>query len=98
MKKEIAVNKDKTEVTLSLSLKRRIMARDPYMTITTLMAKTMLENENFKLDKCLVDGIIDNHYENSQHTGKWVFSLLVKQARKIKDSTPPPKTGTKKES
>ena len=53
MKKEIIINEDKTEVTLMLSLTKRMLARDPRMTVTTVMAKTMLENEDFKLDKCL---------------------------------------------
>jgi len=75
MKKDILVNEDKTEVTLCLSLTRRIMARDPRMTITTKMAQIMLENDDFKLDKCVVSDIIDNHKANSKHEGTWKFSL-----------------------
>ena len=75
MKKDILVNKDKTEVTLELTLTRRIMARDPVMTITTRMAQAMLENEQFKLDKCVIPDIIDNHNTNSKHDGRWTFSL-----------------------
>ena len=82
MKKEVILNKDKTEVTICLSLTKRFMARDPRMTVTTRMAKTMLENDNFKLDKCLLYDTINNDDENSKHEGKWVFSLIseIKQA------------------
>ena len=76
MKKEIIVNNDKTEVTLMLSLKKRVMARDPKMTVTTIMAKTMLENDKFKLDKCVKSDIINNHHANSKHDGAWTFSLV----------------------
>ena len=75
MKKDIIVDKDKNEVTLLLSLRRRIMARDPCMTITTKMAQTMLENDDFKLDKCIVSDIIDNYNANSKHDGEWKFAL-----------------------
>jgi hypothetical protein len=75
MKKEITLNEDKTEVTVTLSLTRRILARDPRMTFTTRMVQTMLENDNFKLDKCVLSDIIDNHNANSRHDGKWIFSL-----------------------
>jgi len=76
MKKDIIIDDDKKEVTLLLSLRRRIMARDPCMTITTKMAQTMLENDDFMLDKCLVSDIIDNYNANSKHEGKWTFSLV----------------------
>lgn len=76
MKKEIIINEDKTEVTLMLSLTKRMLARDPRMTVTTVMAKTMLENEDFKLDKCLKSDIINNHDANSKHEGVWKFSLV----------------------
>lgn len=76
MKKDILVNEEKTEVTLMLSLTHRVMARDPVMTITTRMAHQMLENEDFKLDKCLISDIIDNHNDNSKHDGTWKFSLV----------------------
>ena len=75
MKKEITLNEDKTEVTVTLSLTRRILARDPRMTFTTRMVQTMLENDDFKLDKCVLSDIIDNHNANSRHDGKWIFSL-----------------------
>tara|TARA_Y100000356_G_C11229684_1_gene274200 strand:- start:549 stop:857 length:309 start_codon:yes stop_codon:yes gene_type:complete len=75
MKKSITLNEDKTEVTVELSLTRRILARDPRMTFTTNMVKTMLENDNLKLDKCLLHDIIDNHKDNSKHDGKWIFSI-----------------------
>ena len=83
MKKEILLNDDKTEVTVCLSLTKRHMARDPRMTITTRMVKTMLENDNFKLDKCLLYDTINNDNENSKHDGKWVFSLVseIKKAQ-----------------
>jgi len=77
MKKDIIVNKEKKEVTLLLSLRRRIMARDPCMTITTKMAQTMLENDDFMLDKCLVSDIIDNYNANSKHEGTWTFALAT---------------------
>jgi len=76
MKKEIVINDDKSEVTLVLSLRKRIMARDPKMTVTTVMAKTMLENDDFKLDKCIKSDIINNHNANSKHDGTWKFSLV----------------------
>jgi hypothetical protein len=76
MKKEIIINDDKTEVTLMLSLKKRQLARDPRMTVTTVMAKTMLENEKFKLDKCIKSDIINNHDADSCHSGTWTFSLV----------------------
>jgi len=76
MKKEIIISDDKAEVVLMLSLKKRKMARDPKMTVTTVMAKTMLENEKFKLDKCLKHDIINNHNVNSKHDGIWKFSLV----------------------
>jgi hypothetical protein len=76
MKKQIKLNEDKTEVTVTLSLTRRILARDPRMTFTTRMVQTMLENDNFKLDKCVLSDIIDNHNANSRHDGKWIFSLV----------------------
>ena len=75
MKKEIIINDDKTEVTLMLSLTKRQLARDPRMTVTTVMAKTMLENDDFKLDKCLKSDIINNHDVDSKHEGIWKFSL-----------------------
>lgn len=75
MKKSITLNEDKTEVTVTLSLTRRILARDPRMTFTTNMVRAMLENDNFKLDKCIECDIIDNHKDNSKHDGKWIFSL-----------------------
>ena len=77
MKKEIVVNKNNNEVTICLSLKKRIMARDPRMTITTKMVQTMLENDDFKLDKCISHDTIDNHDNNSKHDGTWIFSLFV---------------------
>ena len=79
MKKEISINEEKTEVTLFLSLTPRIMARDPRMTITTKMAQTMLENDNFKLDKCIISDKIDNNNANSKHDGVWKFALVVKK-------------------
>jgi hypothetical protein len=79
MKKEISLNEDKTEVTVTLSLTPRILARDPRMTFTTRMVKTMLENDNFKLDKCVQSDIIDNHNANSKHDGKWIFAILQTQ-------------------
>tara|TARA_R110000851_G_scaffold268316_1_gene421017 strand:- start:490 stop:798 length:309 start_codon:yes stop_codon:yes gene_type:complete len=84
MKKEIILNKEKTEVTVTLSLTRRILARDPRMTFTTNMVRTMLENEHLKLDKCLVCDIIDNHKDNSKHDGEWIFSL----ARELQAAKP----------
>ena len=87
MKKEITLNYDKTEVTVCLSLAKRHMARDPRMTITTKMVKTMLENDNFKLDKCLSYDTINNDNENSKHDGQWVFSLVSEiKANKIKST------------
>tara|TARA_R100000700_G_scaffold15282_1_gene21221 strand:- start:698 stop:1027 length:330 start_codon:yes stop_codon:yes gene_type:complete len=87
MKKEITLNEDKTEVTICLSLTKRYMARDPRMTITTKMVKTMLENDNFKLDKCLSYDTINNDNENSKHDGKWVFSLVSEiKANKSKET------------
>ena len=86
MKKEVLVNEEKTEVTLTLSLTRRVMARDPRMTITTPMAQRMLENDNFKLDKCVVSDIIDNHNDNSKHEGIWTFSI-AKELPATKDDT-----------
>ena len=83
MKKEITVNENKTEVMIELSLKRRIMARDPRMTVTTKMVKAMLENENFKLDKCILHDIINNNNENSKHDGKWIFSLIREKRVKV---------------
>ena len=76
MKKEIIVSDNKSEVTLILSLRKRVMARDPKMTVTTVMAKTMLENDDFKLDKCVKSDIINNHNANSKHEGIWTFSLV----------------------
>ena len=76
MKKDILINEEGTEVTLSLSLTRRVMVRDPKMIITTPMAQAMLENHDFKLDKCLVSDIIDNYRTNSKHDGTWKFSLV----------------------
>tara|TARA_R100000664_G_C2739691_1_gene128372 strand:+ start:720 stop:1076 length:357 start_codon:yes stop_codon:yes gene_type:complete len=106
MKKEIIINDNKTEVTLLLSLKKRIMARDPKMTVTTVMAKTMLENEKFKLDKCLKHDIINNHDANSKHDGTWTFSLVqelpaakvtkIEVAEEILGETPPTHASTKK--
>jgi len=83
MKKEISINTEKTEITLSLSLTPRIMARDPRMTITTTMAKTMLENDNYKLDKCIISDKIDNHNANSKHSGLWKFALIAKKIKKV---------------
>jgi len=83
MKKEIVVNKDNNEVTICLSLKKRIMARDPRMTITTKMVQTMLENDDFKLDKCISHDTIDNHDNNSRHDGTWIFSLFVEKTQKL---------------
>jgi hypothetical protein len=83
MKKEISFNEDKTEVTICLSLTKRAMARHPRMTVTTKMVQTMLENDNFKLDRCLLYDTIDNNNENSKHDGRWVFSLFVKKAQKL---------------
>ena len=90
MKKEITLNENKTEVTICLSLTKRHMARDPRMTITTRMVKTMLENDTFKLDKCLLYDTINNDNENSKHDGKWVFSLVseIKAATQAVLSTP----------
>ena len=93
MKKDIIVNETTTEVTLVLSLTRRIMARDPVMTITTKMAKIMLENASFKLDKCLIPDIIDNHNANSKHDGTWKFSL-ARELPAALDDTPERKTVT----
>tara|TARA_R100000808_G_C2136497_1_gene144789 strand:+ start:354 stop:689 length:336 start_codon:yes stop_codon:yes gene_type:complete len=105
MKKEIIIDEKKSEVTLLLSLSPRVVARDPRMTITTRMAKTMLENENFKLDNCLKSDIIDNNSANSKHSGVWKFSLI---AEKVVVEEPAPiketvavkkkKTTTKKKS
>lgn len=83
MKKEITLNEEKTEVTVVLSLTPRILARDPRMTFTTNMVQTMLENSNFKLDKCVLSDIIDNHNANSKHDGKWIFSL-VREKQSVK--------------
>jgi len=83
MKKEISLNENKTEVTICLSLTKRTMARHPRMTVTTKMVHTMLENDNFKLDKCLLYDTIDNNNENSKHDGRWVFSLFVEKAQKL---------------
>ena len=76
MMKKVTLNKDENEVMLSLTLTKRTLARDPKMTITTMMAKRMLENDNFKLDKCVIHDKIDNYSTNSKHEGCWVFSLL----------------------
>ena len=95
MKKEITLNSDRTEVTVSLSLKRRIMARNPRMTFTTNMVRTMLENDNYKLDKCVLCDIIDNHNANSKHDGRWIFSL-VKELQAAKPSETKSKSSSKK--
>jgi hypothetical protein len=103
MKKDIIVNETNTEVTLVLSLTRRIMARDPVMTITTKMAQIMLENESFKLDKCITSDIIDNHNANSRHDGTWKFSLVNElpaasesENKKMKVTTTVKKTASRK--
>ena len=103
MKKDIIVNDDKTEVTLCLSLTKRVMARDPKMTITTIMAKIMLENADFKLDKCLKSDIINNHNANSKHDGAWTFSLVrelpaaqVEITKEILNKIPSTKKRTKR--
>jgi hypothetical protein len=95
MKKEINLNSDRTEVTVSLSLKKRIMARDPRMTFTTNMVRTMLENDNYKLDKCILCDIINNHNANSKHDGKWIFSL-VRELQAAKPLEAKKKTSSKK--
>ena len=97
MKKSITLNEDKTEVTVNLSLTRRILARDPRMTFTTNMGKTMLENSNLKLDKCLVHDIIDNHKDNSKHDGEWIFSL-AKELQAVKPLENNNKKSTKRKS
>ena len=91
MKKEVLVNEEKTEVTLMLSLTRRVMARDPRMTITTRMAQQMLENDNFKLDKCITSDIIDNHNDNSKHDGTWTFALARELPATKDDNAAKPK-------
>jgi hypothetical protein len=106
MKKDIIVDKERGEITLSLSLRRRIMARDPCMTITTKMAQTMLENEHFTLDKCLISDIIDNYNANSKHEGSWKFSLVKElpavlvseEASEIIEPSEPPQFKKKKTS
>ena len=97
MKKEIILNEEKTEVTVTLSLTPRILARDPRMTFTTRMVQTMLENDNFKLDKCVLSDIIDNHNANSKHEGKWIFSL-ARELTAAKTLDTPVKTKSKKRS
>ena len=82
MKKEVSVNKDKNEVTILLGLRKRILARDPRMTVTTRMVQIMLENDNFMLDKCIISDRIDNHSANSKHEGSWTFSLIEKKQPK----------------
>ena len=82
MKKEVSVNKDKNEVTILLGLRKRILARDPRMTVTTRMVQIMLENDNFMLDKCITSDRIDNHSANSKHEGSWTFSLIEKKSAK----------------
>ena len=78
MKKEITFNEEKTEATVVLELTARKMARDPKMTVTTRMVKTMIENDNLTVDKCILCDTINNHNEYSKHSGKWIFSLLSK--------------------
>lgn len=102
MKKDIALNEEKTEVTVSISLTKRILARDPRMTFTTRMVKTMLENNSFKLDKCVLSDIIDNHNANSRHDGKWIFSVAkelqaAKPLEHKKKTTNRKKTSNKKQ-
>ena len=80
---------------MTLSLTPRILARDPRMTFTTKMVKTMLENDDFKLDKCIECDIIDNHNANSKHEGRWIFSL-VKELRAAKPLENNSKKTTKK--
>ena len=48
MKKEIIKNQEGTEITVLIELKKRTLARDPRMTFTTRMVKTMLENDKIK--------------------------------------------------
>jgi hypothetical protein len=76
MKKEIIKNDDGTEVTVLIELKKRTLARDPRMTFTTRMVKTMLENDKIKVDKCVISDTIDNNSDMSKRSGKWVFSLI----------------------
>ena len=101
MKKEIILNEDESQVTICLSLQKRIMARDPRMTITTKMAQRMLQNENFKVDKCIVHDIINNDNHDSKHDGRWVFSLFIEEVPpkevKVKES-PSPKLRASKRS
>ena len=92
MKKDIKLNDDKTQVTVCLSLTKRHMARDPRMTITTRMVKTMLENDDFKLDKCLSYDTINNDNENSKHDGRWVFSLVSEIKSAAEAVLSPPRT------
>jgi len=77
MKKEIIKNDTGTEVTVLIELKRRTLARDPRMTFTTRMVKTMLENDKIKVDKCVISDTIDNNSDLSKRSGKWVFSIIA---------------------
>ena len=79
MKKQITFNEEKTEATVMLELTARKMARDPKMTVTTKMVKTMIENDNLTVDKCILCDTINNHNEYSKHSGKWIFSLSSKE-------------------
>jgi len=76
MKKEIIKNDTGTEVTVLIELKKRTLARDPRMTFTTRMVKTMLENDKIKVDKCVISDTIDNNSDLSKRIGKWVFSII----------------------
>lgn len=76
MKKEIIKNEAGTEVTVLIELKKRTLARDPRMTFTTRMVKTMLENDKIKVDKCVISDTIDNNSDLSKRNGKWVFSII----------------------
>ena len=83
MKKEIIKNQEGTEITVLIELKKRTLARDPRMTFTTRMVRTMLENDKIKVDKCVISDTIDNNSDLSRRNGKWVFSVLQETKRAL---------------
>ena len=87
MKKEIIKNQEGTEITVLIELKKRTLARDPRMTFTTRMVKTMLENDKIKVDKCILSDTIDNNSDMSKRAGKWIFSV-INETKEVLTATP----------
>ena len=101
MKKNIKTNRKEKTVSITITIPKRRLATDPILQVRTRDAVNILKEEGISFkNECIKEATVTNEKENSDHSGTWVFPLIVKEekakpAKKTTTSRPKHKTSTK---